>query len=666
MATNNFHEFATKIKANLDEKMKDNTRHLMFVENTSEIMEVYLKAFPAGTDPIYRERTEHDCSCCKGFLKNLGGVVEIKDGKIHSCFSVEGLPYPYDVVAEKLDEYITSQPIENFLYKVEAGFGTERNFENAESGIIEYNHFHGKLTSKYISRDIGELHGKNKTRFSVLKRSLEELKPFAIQEVIDLIESNSIYRGKEFEVSVKNFKKVSDNYVVINDPVVKDLYIWEQMSKNMHLHGIRNTVIGTLIEEISLGTELEIAVAKYESQVAPSNYKRSKSLITPKMIESAVDTLKELDLENAVNRRLAKFSDVSVNDVIFVNRKTETKMKDGLTDLLMTEAKVSKPKKNENAIKVSMEDFLSNVVSKATDIKLMVEGTHSGNFMVMTAPIDDEVGQLFKWKNNFAWAYNGNITDSNIAQRVKAAGGNITADFRVSLSWFNYDDLDLHMRTPNGHYYYGNKAGILDVDMNISPTSREAVENMAFTKIPKDGVYYVSVQNYTHRESIDVGCEIEVEFLGQKYQYSYPKILDDYGTDIIDIRIKNGQLDSIVTHDGVSGHAISHDVWGVKTNTFVSVDSIMLSPNHWEGESTGNKHYFFILEGCKTEERMRGIFNEFLHSDLDKHRKVFEVLADKTKCDITDDHIAGLGFSETIQKELSFLVDNRPYTVVIS
>lgn len=30
---------------------------------------------PAGTNPIFRERTEHDCSCCRNFVKNLGNVV---------------------------------------------------------------------------------------------------------------------------------------------------------------------------------------------------------------------------------------------------------------------------------------------------------------------------------------------------------------------------------------------------------------------------------------------------------------------------------------------------------------------------------------------------------------------------------------------------------------
>ena len=43
------------------------------------LWDAYLSAFPEGTDPIYKERTEHDCCACRSFIKSAGTLVAISD-----------------------------------------------------------------------------------------------------------------------------------------------------------------------------------------------------------------------------------------------------------------------------------------------------------------------------------------------------------------------------------------------------------------------------------------------------------------------------------------------------------------------------------------------------------------------------------------------------------
>lgn len=45
-----------------------------------DLWDTYIAAFPEGTNPIYKVRAEHDCSCCRNFIRNLGNVVAIVDG----------------------------------------------------------------------------------------------------------------------------------------------------------------------------------------------------------------------------------------------------------------------------------------------------------------------------------------------------------------------------------------------------------------------------------------------------------------------------------------------------------------------------------------------------------------------------------------------------------
>jgi hypothetical protein len=84
--------------------------------------------------------------------------------------------------------------------------------------------------------------------------------------------------------------------------------------------------------------------------------------------------------------------------------------------------------------------------------------------------------------------------------------------------------------------------------------------------------------------------------------------------------------------------------------------TLTISPLYWDGNATGNKHWFFMLAGCKNPEPTRGIYNEFLLGHLDKHRKVFEVLGDKIKCPVADEQLSGVGFSSTIRATVTVLV----------
>ena len=110
------------------------------------------------------------------------------------------------------------------------------------------------------------------------------------------------------------------------------------------------------------------------------------------------------------------------------------------------------------------------------------------------------------------------------------------------------------------------------------------------------------------------------------------------------VTLKNGKFS--IEHK-MNTTCSSKYFWGIKTEQFNKVSLLMNSPNHWGGSKTGNKHLFFILDGCKNPDKARGFYNEFLTEDLRKHRKTFEILAAKTKCEESENQLSGLGFSST-------------------
>lgn len=639
-----FQDFSNAVHSKFVELSKNE----LFVVEAEDIFDRYLSYFPVGSDPIFRNKTFHTCQCCRHFLRRLGIVVGIKDGKMQTVWENLGdLPEPYGVVAASLDSYIKSLPIKSVFRTKEQVYGTPYNYDSKTNQ--KYFHFHGRVDNKHYSTNPEEKIGEKAAIYQVFQRGLNEIKEDDIDSVLELIDNNALYRGSEHKESILGFKELLKKF---RKSCNRDLFIWSNLeNRNSRF---RNTVIGTLLTDLAEGKDLEIAVKSFESKVAPANYKRPTSLITQRMVEDAVTKLNELNLGAAIYRRYARLSDVSVNDVLFVDNSVRSTLKDGVAAILEGSVKKSSPKVAGKATPISADDFIKDVIPGAKTLEVLVENRHVGNFVTLTG--SDDKSPLFKWNNPFAWSYDGDVADS-VKQRVKAAGGNVNADLRVSLSWFNFDDLDLHCMPPNqNEIYFRNKQNILDVDMNAGGgTTRTPVENLAFIK-PQDGVYRVWVHQFQRREVTDFGFSIEVECQGELNQYSYGKVVTG-NVECFTLTVKKGKVIDIKT--SLTGGVSSQEKWGVKTESLVPVSSVMFSPNYWGDNAVGARHLIFALKGCKNDQPCRGIYNEFLRSDLDKHRKVFEVLGAKTKCKVSEDQVSGVGFTSARGDSVTVCVDGK-------
>lgn len=625
------------------------------------LWETYLNSFPAGTNPIYRKRTCHDGSYDRQFIRAIGNVVAIVDNKVVSLWDMSIPAEPaYQVVADKLAAFVKSFPIDNEFLHTEAVAGVDKSYESRETGVHTWYHFfvnipNGRGRGKnYVvtGKDIGPRLSETRSRHDVLLRSLTELTSDSLETVLELIAQNSLYRGAEHEATVTAFQKLKKAFDTL--PLEeRDPFVWSSLNTlPVSVSKIRNTSIGTLLIDLSEGLEIDAAVRKFEAVVAPANYKRPTALVTQKMVDKAKEELSNLGLLSALERRHATLHDVSINDILFANRTAGKALKD--SDVFGAIAtKTSAAKAFSKAEEVNIEKFISDILPHINTIELLFESRHSGNLVSLLSPKDATANALFKWDNNFTWSYNGNVTDS-IKERVKQAGGNVTGDLCCRLSWFNYDDLDLHLVEPGNVIYYGAKrspisGGQLDVDRNAGTgTTREPVENIFFStrQRMKPGDYELRVNNFAKRETTDVGFEVEIEYLGQTYHFAYAKPLRDKETVTV-AKFRYSHAEGLKITSSLPVTSRQKTLWGLKTEDFHNVNVLMLSPNYWGNQGTGNKHYLFMLSGCKNDTPTRGFFNEFLRNDLNQHRKVLEIVGGKMVVEPAEEQLSGLGFSST-------------------
>lgn len=624
------------------------------------LWETYLKAFPPGSDPLFKKRTEHDCSCCRHFIKTAGKIVSIENGKLVSIWDVTVTEPAYQTVADALSRLVRSRPIENVFLSDVGVIGTDKNFEAILGGDVQtYNHFCLRLPQSAIAPKgkIGEREGTARSSYDVFLRALVEIGLEEVDTVLELIGQKTLYRGEEHKFVLEQFRERKSALPAPWEG--RGLYVWSQLTTtHPSVAHIRNSSIGTLLTDLAEGKELDDAVKAYEAKVAPANYKRPTALVTKTMIERAKAQVEELGLTSALERRYATLADISIRDLIFADRSVRKALTGNVFDeIVPTKASA---KKSELVTEIAIDDFLANVVPSATSIEAYVGNEHLGNLVSLIAPVDPSARRLFIWDNLFSWSYAGDFADS-VKERVKQAGGKVDGDLRCSLSWSNGDDLDLHMiETDRREISFRNKRslttdGNLDVDMNAGgPQSRTPVENICYPdrrRMP-DGIYTLYVHQYNRRENTDFGFEVEIEFDGQIHTFSHPKPMRTGETVVVArIQVKRGQFSITESIPSVSR---SKEAWGIKTLDYVPVSAILLSPNHWGEQGVGNKHYFFMLKGCVRDGVARGFYNEFLTSDLDKHRKVLEMVGSKMKTTESAEQMSGLGFSST--KRASVLV----------
>ena len=499
------------------------------------LWQTYLGSYPEGTNPTYRERTEHDCSCCRQFVRAMGDVVAITDGKIVSIWDAKIPAEPaYQAVTDALAKLVKSRPLANMLLHYEKTAGTDKNFEQLVDKVQAWEHFFINIPQKFVmkSKDIGTLLGEHRAARDVLLRSLTEITDESIATVLELIAQNSLYRGEEHKFAVNAFKELKKAFSKLQ-PQQQDIFVWSTIKTvPASVSRIRNTVIGTLLTDLSEGKELEASVGAFEAKVAPANYKRPTALITKSMIEKAKKQLEELGLTSALERRYATINDITINNILFANREARKVINGDVFDDL-TAATGTKIKNLDKIEEVPIARFISEILPKATSIEVMFENSQAGNLVSLIAPSDPTAGRLFKWGNNFSWSYNGEVADS-IKERVKKAGGNVTGEFCCRLAWDYTDDLDFHMHEPySGHINFSNRrslsrcGGMLDVDANgADGPVKDPVENIFYARQATmlEGLYTLNVNNYTRRSS-GAGFEVEIDIMGNVYSMSYDKAL---------------------------------------------------------------------------------------------------------------------------------------------
>lgn len=581
----------------------------LFSAKVDDIETVYLSSFPEGTDPIHITRTTHDCACCKHFIRNIGNIDAM--GDVDTIWNVDGLPYPYDVVAKKMHEHVsqlgrTYEP----LWRELKTYGAEH-----QGG---FNHFYATLPRSIPTSPV------NSQRHIVLSGGLQQISREAVHRVIEMVAEGIVYRGEENKELLREFYTLRKMWDLIPVPK-RNAFVMFHASRPSAV--LKNSSIGMMLVNMSSGKSEDESLKIYESVTAPGNYRRPKPKASQRQIDEALAAIRARGVECLNTPREASLADVSVNNLLWTSAPD--------AELSFHGTEEPKPRA------ISLANFLSDIAPECVKIWTKLRNQQLSNLFVLYTDVAPEI---LKWGNKFTYSYVGDMTDA-VKERVKQAGGDVSAAMVVSLAWDNRNDYDLRLTSPNGDVtFFGRRStqyATLDVDANYTqPYINNPVENIAVRKVDS-GVYQVSVSNYCQRDSSNPGFNLRVDIGGEVTHFRHNGGLR-HAERVDCLKIVDGAFKPAIGL--VASSPVGSEAWGIKTNEFVEVTAIMRSPNCWGDKPVGLTHTMFALKGIKPESR-RWLYNEYLCHELAPHRNAIEVIAEKLVANRVEEPVGGVGFT---------------------
>lgn len=676
---------------------------LFRVELTGQkIWDLYLGSFSKENNPMFRDpnSTYHNCNHCNNFIRRYGNIVSVdKNYNIQTIFDVEGiLDNEYSNTAKVLSEAIKSSKISEVFFETfnelkslpyescskknevfQLGIATNikrYTKEEAEKfGVVKpneikkFNHFNlsiNKIFVDFSGNSIEAIMANYRDAKNVFQRAMETISLDTLNLVRDLIIQGSLLDGVTHLYKIEQIIPLKQEYDNLSVKQ-RDNWCWIKSYK-LPFAKFKNELIGVLCSELSEGEELNKACQAWNKRVDPANYMKVTAPITKRQIEEAKKFVEENGYVESFDRIFATIDDIKVSEILHSNvGKGEIKSV-SLFDGVKATSTRHKRNEFEGIEEVRIDKFMKDILPTCSSIEAFFANKHQNNLVSLTTSKNPNSKQIFKWNNPYSWTYNGNLAGkSQIKEAVKAEGGKIDGVLRFSIIW-NEDgkdivDFDAHALEPNRteidysspyrkdkHDGKTSMSGQLDVDM-INPI-KLGVENIVWSNLNKmkDGTYKFWIRNFNGNSN--KGFRAEIEFNEEIYNYEYNKSVNGRETDIIiaEVTLNNGEFS--IKHLIPESTVSSKEIYGIETNQFHKVNLVCLSPNHWKGNSIGNKHYFFMMEGCKSPVSIRGFHNENLLSELALHRKVLEVLGSINMIETTNKQLSGLGFNATVRDEL--------------
>ncbi|HEY9791466.1 MAG TPA: hypothetical protein V6D22_13765 [Candidatus Obscuribacterales bacterium] len=383
-ARTSFDDILPSIQQHFNEVIKRNGPALFEVETEEDLWEVYLNTLPD-------ERQEHNCHCCKRFIRTFGSLASIKeDGTLESAIWTGDTHFFYAATFEAMAEAVRRGKVVGVaLFKDEA-WGT------ALSG--GWTHFAitppDKVAHKHLTLTPGQMRAVKREDRRTLLHGLADFGRDIVAQAATLLEAEALYRSEKVLGPVRFLLQMHDLPAKNRENL-----IWRAVAHApVGFCQPRSTMIGTLLEDIAAGLSFEEVKRRFNSKMNPLQYQRPQAAPRAGNIEQAEKLVAQLGIEPALHRRFARLDEIQT---IWKPPVTEKPARGTVFGHLPTYNNVTPAPLAMSAKAITWEKFARTVLPNATKIEIFMESRMS--FCALVTATNADAPQILQWNNPFSW-----------------------------------------------------------------------------------------------------------------------------------------------------------------------------------------------------------------------------------------------------------------------
>ena len=363
-----------------------------FATDVSNLWELFLANLPEASRQYY------NCNACRHFIERYGGLVILyPGGDVRSVMWQGDVPELFQASVEAMRRAIDKAKVTGVFLSKDTLLGTPVTGQ--------WTHMHAILPRAFQERlhTVHKVMAEKKSDFILLKQSMGEYPIEALNQALLLLKTDALYRSEKVLGVAEWFHELHGACQEQKNGRLRDNLVWRAvaLAPPGYCH-MKNTMIGTLLDDIVSGMSLDDAARRFATKMHPLSYQRPQAAPTEGSIKRAEKIVAKLGIERSLVRRFARLEEVQA---VWRDQNCQPGAKNGVFSHLTPKGRAP-IQKDAPQVTITWRKFAETVLPDALSMELNVP--YSGNFMAMLTAEHMDAPPIIQWdapecRNPFSW-----------------------------------------------------------------------------------------------------------------------------------------------------------------------------------------------------------------------------------------------------------------------